>query len=152
LRAPLAVSECQAVGLPSAKMAPVPLRFESLSPDHPIATAELRELYEGTDWSPPNRSAYLALDGPTEVAFLGFDLTPVFVLYLLDVLPEHQKRGVGTETLAFAKDLGRTRGERRLLVRPQSLSFPKRDVEPFYLKWGFQPTPDDAGLWECSLL
>jgi hypothetical protein len=109
-------------------MTRVLLRFQTLASDYLIATAELREIYDGPDWSPPNHSACLAFDGRTEVAFGGFGLTHAFVLYLLlDVVPEpgvvleHQDRDVGTEALAFAKRLGRSR-ELRLLVRPRSLS------------------------------
>jgi GNAT superfamily N-acetyltransferase len=129
----------------------VPLYFNLLSPESTIITPELREHYEATDWLKPARCAYIVLAGSSEVAFAGFDLIPEFVLYLLYVLPAYRDRCVGTNTLAFAKGLGRARSARRLLVRPNSLELPKRDVEPFYLKRGFLPTDEDDGLWQCSL-
>lgn len=129
----------------------MPLLFQPLSSNHQIATSKLRELYQGTKWSPPNRSAYLIFDGSTEVGFVGFDLVPDFILYVVYVVPEHQNRGIGTETLLFAKHLAGSHRYKRMLVRPRSLSSPPKDVEPFYRNRGLSPTSNDSSLWECVL-
>jgi GNAT superfamily N-acetyltransferase len=128
----------------------MPLIFDVLAPGYSFATRELQDRAGSGDWSEPARRAYRVLDRETEVAFIGFDLWSPreLTLYEVYVLPAYQGRGFGTEILDFAKALGKSRNDRRLLVRPRSLSDPPRDVVPFYLKGGFRWAQEDTELLE----
>jgi GNAT superfamily N-acetyltransferase len=103
-----------------------------------FVSPELQSRIHG-DFSLPNRAAYCIVDGTIEVAFAAFDLymPGELRLYEVYVLPAHQGRGIGTWVLEHAYQMACRRGDKRILLRPRSLSNPPRDVVSFYLKKGY---------------
>jgi GNAT superfamily N-acetyltransferase len=121
------------------------MEFDLLSPGDRFESAELQERARDKDFSHPARCYYRVRDRAKELAYTQFDLDDhqhELVVYEIYVLPSHQSREIGSGVLDFAKDKARERGDRRVLVRPHSLSDPKRDVVPFYEKNGFSWAED----------
>ena len=98
---------------------------------------------------------WLALDGERAVGFLTVKQhTPVASeLYVLGVLPDYHRQGLGRRLLGRAEEVLRADGVRLLQVKtlgPSHLSAAYARTRAFYAAQGFLPLEELSDLWEAD--
>ncbi len=100
---------------------------------------------------------------PTVVATLGDEDVGLLTLvthspfaaeiYVMAVLPEHHRRGIGQEMLRHAEDLLAAEGVEFLQVKTLGPSKPDEGYDrtrAFYLDQGFRPLEEFPDLWDLD--
>ena len=124
------------------------VRFEELGSVRTFSCADLQQRADLNAWD-ESRRQYRVWMEEREAAFLTFDIfwDDQLNLYEIFVTKEMRGRGIGTEAILFAADLGRKLGKPRLTIRAISLSEQSQeDLIAWYRRRGLLPSADDPEL------